>query len=100
MTRHVTTDLTTNKNFFSNNYIMDVFLFITAIISVLVATLAIYLLWKHKNRKMLAASLVMQQIKEVGAVTQEEINTECKILTCVSLALTIFQPNDGCNFTL
>ena len=23
--RHVTTDLTTNKNFFSNNYIMDVF---------------------------------------------------------------------------
>ena len=36
------------------------------------------------------ASLVLQQVKEVGAVTQEEINTECKILTCISLALTIF----------
>ena len=31
----------------------------------------------------------MQQIKEVGAVIQEEINTECKILTYISLALTI-----------
>ena len=39
---------------------------------------------------MLVASLAMQQIKEVGAVTQEEINTECNILTYISLALTIF----------
>ena len=38
---------------------------------------------------MLVASLVMQQIEEVGAVTQEEINAECKILTYISLALTI-----------
>ena len=46
--RHdTTTDLTTNKNFFSNNYILDVFLFITAIISVLVTNLAIHLLCKH-----------------------------------------------------
>ena len=58
--KHVTTDLTTNKNFFSNNYIVDVFLFITVIIWVLVATLAIYLLCKHKKIKMLVASLVMQ----------------------------------------
>ena len=36
------------------------------------------------------ASLVLQQVKEVGAVTQKEINTECKILTYVSLALTVF----------
>ena len=32
----------------------------------------------------------MQQIKEMGAVTQEAINTECKILTYISLALTVF----------
>ena len=38
---------------------------------------------------MLMASLVLQQVKEVGAVTNNEINTECKILTYVSLALTI-----------
>ena len=48
-----------------------------------------YLLYKYKKLKMLLASLAMQQIKEVGAVTQEEINTECKTLTYISLALTI-----------
>ena len=38
----------------------------------------------------LMASLVLQQVKEVGTVTQEEINTECRILTYISLVLTIF----------
>ena len=38
---------------------------------------------------MLMASLVLQQVKEVGTVTQKEINTKCKILTYISLALTI-----------
>ena len=35
------------------------------------------------------ASLILHQVGEVGTVTQKEINTECKILTCISLALTI-----------
>ena len=35
------------------------------------------------------ASLVLHQVKEVGAVTQKEINTECKTLTYISLVLTI-----------
>ena len=39
---------------------------------------------------MLMASLVLQQAKEVGVVTQKEISTECKVLTYISLALTIF----------
>ena len=64
------------------------FLFITAIISVLVTT--IYLLCKHKKLRMLVASFALQQVKEVGTVTQEEINNECKILTYISLALTVF----------
>ena len=38
----------------------------------------------------LVASFALQQVKEVGAVTQKEIKTECKILTYISLALTIF----------
>ena len=38
---------------------------------------------------MLMTSLVLHQVKEVGTVTQKEINTECKIFTYVSLALTI-----------
>ena len=35
------------------------------------------------------ASLVLHQVKEVGTVTQKEINTECKTLTYISLTLTI-----------
>ena len=90
--RHGTTHLTTNKNFFSNNYIVDIFLFITAVISLLVTTLVIYLLCKNKKLKTLLASLALLQIKEVEAVTQEKINTECKSLTFISLALTLSGP--------
>ena len=83
-------DLTTNKNFFSNKYIVDIFLFITAVISLLVTTLAIYLLCKHKKLNMLVASLALEQVKEVGAVaTQEEVTIECKIQIYIILALTV-----------
>ena len=37
---------------------------------------------------MLIASLVLHQVKELGAVMQEEINTECKMLTYICLVLT------------
>ena len=59
------------------------------IISLLATTLAVYLLCKHKKLRMLIASLVLHQNKEVGAVTQKEINTECKTLNFISLVLTI-----------
>ena len=81
--------LNTNKNFFSDNYMVDIFLFITVIISLLATTLTVYLLCKHKKLQMLIASCVLHQIKEVGAVMQKEINSECKTLTYISLALTI-----------
>ena len=87
--RHDSTELTTNKNFFSDNYIIDVFLFITTIISLLATTLTVYLLCKYKKLRMLMASLVLHQVTEVGTVTQKKINTECKTLTYLSLALTI-----------
>ena len=88
--RHGTMDLTTNKNFFSNNYIVDVFLFITAVISLLVINLAIYLFCKHKKLGMLVASLALQQGREGGRVaTQEEVTTECKIQIHIYLALTV-----------
>ena len=52
--------------------------------------MAIYLLCKHKKVGTLIASLVLQQVKEVGTVTtQKESNTEYKILTCISLAFAI-----------
>ena len=64
-------------------------MFITAIKSLLAITLTVYLLCKHKKLQMLIASLVLHQVKEVGAVMQEEINSECKTLTFISLILTI-----------
>ena len=82
-------ELNTNKNFFSDNYIIDIFLFITVIISLLATTLTVYLLCKHKKLRMLIASLVLHQLKEIGAVTQNEINNECNILTYIGLILTI-----------
>ena len=80
-----------NKNFFSNNFIVDIFLFITAIISLLVTNLAIHLLCKHKKLRMLVARLALQQVREVGTVTvQEEVTNECicKIQIYIIFALT------------
>ena len=81
--------LNSNKNFFSDNDIMDIFLFITVIISLLATTLTVFLFCKHKKLHMLIASLVLYQVKEVGAVMQKEINSECKTSTYISLVMTI-----------
>ena len=40
---------------------------------------------------MLVASQVPHQVKEVGAVLQKEINSECKTLAYISLVLTILE---------
>ena len=48
--RHDSMELNTNKNYF-DNYITDVFLFITLVISLLATILIVYLLWKHKKLK-------------------------------------------------
>ena len=67
--RHENTILDTNKNFFSDNYIVDIFVFISAIILLLTTTLTEYLLCKHKKIRALITSLVLQQVKEVGATS-------------------------------
>ena len=38
---------------------------------------------------MLIASLVLHQVKEVGTVTQKEINSECRTLAYIGIILTI-----------
>ena len=71
---------------------MDVFLFVTAIILLLVTTLTIYLLCKYKKHRTLVTSLALQQIREVGAVTtQGDVTTACtcKIQFYIILALSI-----------
>ena len=83
--RHDNMELNTNKNFFSENYIVDIFLFITLIIFLLATTLTVYLLCKHKKLQTLITLLVIYKVKEVGAVTQKEINSECRTLAYISL---------------
>ena len=52
--------------------------------------LTVYLVCKHKKLQTLIASLVLHQVKEVGAeVTQEEINSECRTLAYIGIILTI-----------
>ena len=75
---------------------MDIFVFISSIISLISATLIIYLLCKHKKIRTLIASLVLHQAKEVGA-TARETNSECTtlaykgiILMMLSLIIVMF----------
>ena len=61
--RHAVVSLNkSNKNFFSN-YIIDIFMFTSSIISIISITLVVYLFCKHKHIRMLVASLILQKNK-------------------------------------
>ena len=78
----------TNKIFFYNNYKVDIFMLSSAIILLLATTLTMYLLCKHKKLRVLIASSVLQQVKEVGTETQQT-NSECRTLAYIGIILTI-----------
>ena len=74
------------KNSFFNNYNVDVFLFVTAIISLLVTSVVLFIMCKHTKLKSLVTSLNLQPIREVDTVTKQEhistlhdIECTCKI---------------------
>ena len=46
-----------NKNFFFNNYSVDIYLLVTAIISLVVTTIFMYILCTHMKLKFLVSSL-------------------------------------------
>ena len=52
-----------NKTFFWNNYIVDIFMFTSSVISLITTTLIIYLLCKHKHIRTLVTSLILHKIK-------------------------------------
>ena len=86
--RHESTILNTSKNFFSNNHIVEICMFVSSIISLTSTSLTIYLLCKHKKIRALIASLVLHQVKEVGAISKET-NSECTTLAYIGMILTI-----------
>ena len=76
-----------NKKFFSNNHIMDIFVFVSSIISLISTTLIMYLMCKHKKIRILVASLDLHQVKEVGA-SSRETNSEYTTLAYIGIILT------------
>ena len=87
--RHEITILNTNKKFLSDNYLMDIFVFISAIISSLTTILTVYLLCRHRKIRALIASLVLHQVKEVGAMSgsARETDSECTTLAYIEITL-------------
>ena len=64
--RHDTDELdirVSEQNFFTNNFIIDTFVFVIAIISVITTMIIIYTLCKHNKLRALVVSLSLQQIK-------------------------------------
>ena len=86
--RHDSMKLNTNKNFFSDNYIVDIFVFISVVISLLATTLTVCLLCKPKKLQALIASLVLHQVRKVGAVMQQT-NSKCRTVAYIGISLTI-----------
>ena len=80
-----------NKIFFTNNFIIDTFVLIIAIILVITTMIIIYILCEHNKLRALVVSLALQQVKELKAeeVRDENYKCNCIPLSYVILALSI-----------
>ena len=79
-----------NKNFFTNNFIIDTFVFAVVIILVIRTMVIIYTLCKHNKLRALVVSLSLQQVKEVKAeVRDKNYKCECIFQFYIILALSI-----------
>ena len=89
--RHTVESLNnSNKTFFSNNYIVDIFMFTSSIISLISTTLIINVFCKHKHNRTLVASLILHKMKEVEANSNsKEISSRCRTLPYVGIILTV-----------
>ena len=85
---------TSYKYFFTNNFIVDIFIFIITVISVITTMIIIYTLCKHNKLRILVVSLALKQVKEVKAVITKEEDYTCKctskfyIILALSIAIT------------
>ena len=67
--RHVNKDdLASNQNSFFNIYIIDNFLFVTAVISLLIAIMIVSVVCKHAKLKALVTSIALQHIIGTEAI--------------------------------
>ena len=67
-----------NKNFFTNNFIIDIFVFTVATILPITTLIILYLLCKQNKLRALVASLALQQVKEASeTATKQDTNNAC-----------------------
>ena len=65
------------KNFYTNNFIVDIFVFIIAIILVITTMIIIYTLCKHNKLRTLVGSLALQQVKEASTIATKKEDYTC-----------------------
>ena len=95
---------TPNKDVFTNNFLVDVFVFIIAIILIIKTMIILYILCKQNKLRILVASLALQQVKEVSAsATKQEGNNMCNCTSqfyiILALIITIIGLNNICDIT-
>ena len=84
---------TSNKYFFTNNIIVDIFISVIATISIITTMIIIYVLSKHNKLGILVVSLALQQVREISTSTtkKEDKNYMCNCTSqyYIILALSI-----------
>ena len=80
-----------SKNFFTNNFTVDVYVFVIAIILVISTIIIIYAICKHNKLRALVTSLAFQQLKEVKAeeISDENYKCECTAQFYIIFAFSI-----------
>ena len=81
-----------NKNFFTNNFIIDIFVFTIAITPTITTLILLYVLCKYNKLGTLLASLALQWVKEVStSTTKQDTNNACNCTSqfYIILALSI-----------
>ena len=82
-----------DKHFFTNDLIVDIFVFTAAIIWAIATMVILYLLVKHNKLRTLVVSLALQQVKEVGtSAMKQDTNNACNCTPqfYIILVLSVF----------
>ena len=80
-----------SKNFFFNQ-IVNIFMFASSIISIIIITLGIYLFCKHKHIRTIIANLILHKTKEIEAnsnFNSKTNNYKCRSLAYIGMVLSV-----------
>ena len=86
--------LDSSKNSLFNSYTIDICLFVTALLSLMVTLIVTYILCKHATLKSLVTSIALQQIKGMDTAFEHDmiydIHCTCKIQWYTIVMLLLF----------